>query len=257
MANANTTDCIVCFTLGVSEEAASASHEDTVSAQLAAISQKLELLHTLKANVDRLCDLPAKVDDLLLLKPSVDAMKVTISSLQDSVRKCESMMKLVQQNDQEVKLLRSEVGALQATVSNQTSMIEQLQTNLNSTEQYSRRCNMEIHGIPITDDEDVKVVIEDLAEKLNIGRHHPAEVVACHRLRSRREGAAPILVQFYSTSVKEKWMSARKKLATLPRVCGAHADTINLYIHLCLLLDKNIADSFRAQGLHMPVIDTL
>lgn len=203
--------------LSVSEEAASASQEDTVSAQLAAISQKLELLHTLKANVDRLCDLPAKVDDLLLLKPSVDAMKVTIASLQESVRKCESMMKLVQQNDQEVKLLRSEVGALQATVSNQTSMIEQLQTNLNSTEQYSRRCNMEIHGIPITDDEDVKAVIEDLAERLNIGRHHPAEVVACHRLRSRREGAAPILVQFSSTSVKEKWMSARKKLAALPR----------------------------------------
>lgn len=205
--------------LGVSavDEAVSPSDEGTVSVQLAEINQKLELLHTLKANVDRLCDLPAKVDDLLLLKPSVDAMKVTIKNLQESVTKCETMMKLVKENDQEVKLLRSEVGALQATVSNQTTVIEQLQTNLNSTEQYSRRCNMEIHGIPTTNEEDLKATINNLAERLNIASHHPTEVVACHRLRSRREGAAPILVQFSSTSVKETWMKAKKKLSTLPR----------------------------------------
>lgn len=203
--------------VGTADEALLSAEEDAVSARLAQINAKLELLHSLKANVDRLCELPAKVDDLLSLRPSVDAIKETIKGLQESVAKCESMMQLVTANDKEVKLLRSEVGVLQATVTDQTAMIEQLQANVNSTEQYSRRCNMEIHGIPCTNGEDLKVTLADLAVKLGIGSHNTAEVVACHRLRSRREGAATILVQFTSVSVKEQWMNARKKLATLPR----------------------------------------
>lgn len=191
--------------------------QGSVSALLIEIDKKLELLHSLKVNVDRLCDLPAKVDDLLSLKPSVDAMKETIKGLQESVKKCESVMQLVVANERDIKLLRTEVGTLQATVSEQTSMIEHLQNNVNSTEQYSRRCNMEIHGVPCTRDEDLKITLDDLATKLSIQGFNPAEVTACHRLRSRREGAPPILVQFGSVSAKEKWMSARKKLATLPR----------------------------------------
>lgn len=202
---------------GGAEEASLSADEGAVTAQLAQINAKLELLHTLKVNVDRLSDLPAKVDDLLSLRPSLDAMKETIKGLQESIKKCESMMQLVAENDKEVKLLRSEVGVLQTTVKDQTTLIEQLQTNINSTEQYSRRCNMEIHGIPTANDENLKTTMNDLATKLDIHCHNPVDVVACHRLRSRREGAAPIMVQFSSVSVKEHWMAARKKLATLPR----------------------------------------
>lgn len=110
-------------------------------------------------------------------------------------------MELVKMNDQEVKLLRSEVGALQATVSSQNTIIEQLQSNINSTEQYSRRLNLEIHGIPYTSREDLSVTTKGLAEKLNICAH-PAEVVARHRLRSKQEGAAPVLDRFSTVSAK-------------------------------------------------------
>lgn len=205
------------LSVGGADEAASSADEGAVTAQLSQINAKLELLHTLKINVDRLCELPAKVDDLLSLRPSVDALKETVKCLQESITKCEAMMQLVTENDKEIKLLRSEVGVLQTTVKDQTTLIEQLQTNINSTEQYSRRCNMEIHGIPYTNDEDLSITMDDLATKLDIRCHDPVDVVACHRLRSRREGAAPILVQFSSVSVKEHWMGTRKKLATLPR----------------------------------------
>lgn len=203
--------------IGTTGEAVLPPEDDAVSAHLAQINVKLELLHSLKANVDRLCELPAKVDDLLSLRPSVDAMKETIKGLQESVGKCESMMQLVTANDKEVKLLRSEVEVLQTTVTDQTAIIEQLQANVNSSEQYSRRCNMEIHGIPCANGEDLSVTMADLAVKLGLATHTPDRVVACHRLSSRHEGAAPILVQFTSVSVKEHWMNARKKLATLSR----------------------------------------
>lgn len=202
---------------GGSSELLTPAASEIVPTTLAEINAKLEILHSLKANVDRLSDLPAKVEELLALKPSVDAMKETIRSLQESVKKYESTMKLVTENDKEVKLLRTEVGALQATVSEQTVMIDQLQTNINSTEQYSRRCNMEIHGISYVNEEDLGATISDLAHKLNIADFNPADVVVCHRLRSRREGAPPILVQFTSVPTKDRWMNARKKLATLPR----------------------------------------
>lgn len=190
---------------------------NAVAAQLAEINSKLELLHSLKANVDRLCDLPAKVDDLLSLKPSVAEMKETIKGLQESVKKYEVLMQTVTENEKEVKLLRSEVSALQATMSDQTAVIAQLQSNINTNEQYSRRCNLEIHGVPCTRGENLKETLVDLAQKVEIASFDPAEVVACHRLRSRHDGTAPILVQFTSVSSKEHWMSARKKLATLSR----------------------------------------
>lgn len=190
---------------------------DAVAAQLAEINWKLELLHCLKANVDRLCDLPAKVDDLLSLKPSVDAIKETIKGLQESVRKCESLMQTVTENEKEVKLHRSEVGALQATVSYQTTMIAKPQSNINTNEQCSRRCNLEMHCVPCTSGEDLQAVLVDLAQNLDVASFDPAEVVACHRLRSRRDGIAPILVQFTSVSSKEHWLSSRKELAALSR----------------------------------------
>lgn len=205
------------ISVGSANVAMSLVEGDTVSAQLAEINTKLELLYSLKFNVDRLCDLPAKVDDLLSLRPSVDAMKETIKGLQESVKKCESVMQLVTENDKEVKLLRSEVGSLKETMSNQSAVIEQLQTNINSTEQYSRRFNMEIHGIPCAADEDLSVTVNSIALQLKIESYNPSQVVACHRLRSRRDAAPPILIQFTSVAVKEQWMNARKKLAMLPR----------------------------------------
>lgn len=99
---------------GVTE--ASSTAEDDVSLQLSGINTKLELLYSLKANVDWLCDLPAKVDDRLSLKPSVNTMKKTMKSLQESV-KYESVMKLAEANDKEGMLFRSVVGALERTVS--------------------------------------------------------------------------------------------------------------------------------------------
>lgn len=65
---------------------------------------------------------------------------------------------------------------------------------------------MEIHGVPYTSREDLSVTIKGLAEKLNINTH-PAEVVACLRLRSRQKGVAPILVVFHGvgeTAVDER-----------------------------------------------------
>ncbi|KAM7284799.1 uncharacterized protein ISCGN_001893 [Ixodes scapularis] len=202
---------------GGSSELLTPAASEIVPTTLDEINARLEILHSLKANVDRLSVVPAKVEEFLALKPSVDAMKEKIRSLQESVKKYESTTKLVTENDKEVKLLRTEVGALQATVSEQTVMIDQLQTNINSTEQYSRRCNMEIHGISYLNKEDLGATIIDLAHKLNIADFNPADVVVCHRLRSRREGAPPILIQFTSVPTKDRWMNARKKLATLPR----------------------------------------
>lgn len=208
------------LSVGGSCDSGTPANDDTVSSQLADISAKLELLFSLKANVDRLCDLPAKVDDLLSLKTSMDAMRETICALQASMEKYESIVALVTENDKEVKLLRTEVERLQGTVSGQTELIENLQTNINATEQYSRRCNLEIHGVPVSTDEDLSVTLNGLASKLNLAIPTPAEVVACHRLRSRRDGAPPILVQFASVSVKEHWMKARKNLVRLVRSQG-------------------------------------
>lgn len=149
----------------------------SISAHLDAVNKKLDLLHHLKKSVDRLSDLPTNIEDLLLMRPTVEALKETVGGVQDSItffsKKYDSILALVNSKDNEVKLLRSEVSSLQSTLSEQALAIEQLQSNLNDKEQESRQSNMEIHGIPCSPNEDICGVVKAIAVKLDIPARLP------------------------------------------------------------------------------------
>lgn len=192
----------------------------TLLAQVGEICKKLELLSSLKDNVDRLLPLPTKVDDLLSLKPTVEYMKEAVNSMQESVQffseKYDSLLALVVSQEKEVKALRTEVSTLQSTVTSQAQSIQRLQGDLNDLEQYDRRPNMEIHGLPLSPGENLEASLCELAQKLSIAEFTASDVVAIHRLPGKRDLPPPVLVRFVSVRRKEPWISARMKLRSLP-----------------------------------------
>lgn len=206
---------------GGSLEADSHIESTSFAAQLAEVNKKIDLLLSLKSSVDSLAQLPAKVDELLTVKSAVDAMEQSVNEVLKSVAFCsaqyDTLLKQVAEQDATVGELQTEVNSLKSSMSIQSEEIQRLRSELNNSEQFSRRCNLEIHGLPCRPNEDLPVELDDIAQKLGISDFHPSEVEAVHRLPSSRDSIPITLVRFRSARARDRWLSLRSSLGTLAR----------------------------------------
>ena len=107
-----------------------------------------------------------------------------------------------------------------------------LDLNLDSLEQYTRKYNVEIHGIPEKCDENLKDVITSLGSKLDVDiRGQDIDIV--HHLNRKPPAIKPIIVRFSSHSNKQEFYQARFKLheeyftSILPGKGSARSISIN------------------------------
>lgn len=183
------------------------------------LEARLECLTLLKANVDTLLELPTQMNQLLTLKPVVESLKSAVTEVQESIAflsaKYDSVLSTATNNAAAINELRSETTSLKTVVTEQSQIIEHLQEELNDSEQYSRLSNIEIHGLPQSPTENLVSVVSELACKLGLGDFRPNDIVAVHRLPSRRDGPPVVLVRLASVSLREQWLATRGKLRTL------------------------------------------
>lgn len=193
----------------------------SVTSQLASISATLNQLLSLKTSVDTLLPLPSKVDQLLALRPAVDELRSTVEGLQMTVDsfslKYDSVLAMAMTNEEAVKDLQQEVDTVRATMEHQADTIERLKEELNDTHQYSRRCNMELHGLPFVHGEDLMQIMNDLSQKLDVPTPQPSDILAIHRLTKKPDSVPTVLINFTSVAIKNSWMSARGRLRKLCR----------------------------------------
>ncbi|XP_075526238.1 uncharacterized protein LOC142557927 [Dermacentor variabilis] len=89
----------------------------------------------------------------------------------------------------------AEINALRATVQTQAEQLERLQVDMNESEQYSRNMILEIHGLPENENENLKEVLSDIAEKLHIQKFSLLEVWTKHQnLLFEELAGKPLLV---------------------------------------------------------------
>ncbi|KAG8245743.1 hypothetical protein J6590_097914 [Homalodisca vitripennis] len=87
-----------------------------------------------------------------------------------------------------------------------------LQQRLHDTEQHSRSANLEIVGLPKTDNECIVDCLQHIAGALGF-EFRMEDISIAHRLRaysSRRHVHPPIIVPFVSRRVKEDWLRAAR-----------------------------------------------
>lgn len=201
------------------EERGSQDEPGNFAAQIARLSSKIDCLLSIKSSVDSLLTLPSKVDELLLLKPTVEHLKSTVRKVEESIeffsKKYDSLLTTIKTSEAVVKELRAETSTLKSVVAGQSAAIKQLQVELNETEQYNRLSNLEIHGLPHVPNETLSTVVGELAVKVGLPAPQPGEILAIHRLPSRRDSIQPIIIRFASPSLKDKWMAARGRLRSL------------------------------------------
>lgn len=110
----------------------------------------------------------------------------------------------------QVKELKQE---LNAKVESLEKNISNLQIRCDSLEQYSRKNNVRIYGVPKTEAEDTyDTVVKLCNEKMGLDIV-TADIDICHRLPGRNNrGDDPIIVKFVRGAAKERVLKSRSRL---------------------------------------------
>lgn len=191
------------------------------SATLDEVNNKLDMLLSIKTSVDRLLPLPAKVDELLSLKPALEELKGQVGDLQASVEFCsgqyDTLLDMVKGNEERTGNLESELANVKGIVGEQSHTITQLQSDLSDMQTFVNKSTLEIYGVPYGQNEDLCLLLINIATKLELPVPQQSDFNELSRLPSKRGTAAPILVTFASCDVRERWMSYRSRLRKLPK----------------------------------------
>lgn len=106
--------------------------------------------------------------------------------------------------------IRAENDELRRTNVTITKQVRDLRVRLRQMEQYSRKCNIEVTGIPETRGEDIQTVIRDIGKAIGMAVE-PTDVMAAHRVPSYKAGKTPaIVVQLSSRLLRDTWLEKCK-----------------------------------------------
>ncbi|XP_078343631.1 uncharacterized protein LOC144629287 [Oculina patagonica] len=112
------------------------------------------------------------------------------------------------------KKLEARVLTLEQQDAASSKKVAELEAKYDDIEQYSRKFNLEIHGIPEQEDEDILNTVLDLAEVLKVELQEE-DIDICHRLYKGADKARPIIVKFSNYTSKYEMYSARLGLRNL------------------------------------------
>lgn len=195
--NAELRKALKCLTC---RSSASRSQDSSSDASSAVLCKRL-------AEISKsLVNLTAKVDDLTSLKETVSSIEKSVQHMSDTYDK---LLEVSNRHDKEIELLRKRVDDIEANQDGQ--QIRKLRQELNDLSQYSRRQNMEIHGMPVTDGEDLLSKVNSLAVKLDLPTLVANDIEGLHRLPSQPDKVPVVLIRFANRSTKTDWISKRKE----------------------------------------------
>ena len=97
-------------------------------------------------------------------------------------------------------------------------------------EQYTRKFNLELHGIPETVDKDPKDIVLDLAKLMEIDLTYE-DIDIAHRLNKGNKSPRPIIVRFSNYYSKEQMYRGRWELRKKSSLRDLGVDPKNVYIN--------------------------
>lgn len=109
-----------------------------------------------------------------------------------------------------IEAVKKENSTLKGQCDNLRMENDSMRKEIRELQQYSRRDNLEIVGVPQSINEDVNAVVGRLAEVIGVPFVNE-QISIAHRLpSSRKDVAPPIVIKFISRSAKMQWLSASK-----------------------------------------------
>ncbi len=95
----------------------------------------------------------------------------------------------------QLRFLQQESEVLSQRIESLEKENEWLHTRTEGIEAHTRKNNIVLSGLPVTEREDLRMVVKKLAEKMEI-KINETDICAIHRLPSRGGAPAKIVTQF-------------------------------------------------------------
>ncbi|XP_054287896.1 uncharacterized protein LOC129003623 [Macrosteles quadrilineatus] len=142
-----------------------------------------------------------------------------ISELKESLNFVSNMMddsnKLMTEIKGELATLKKENDDLRKENATLTVEVTSLKDRVRSLEQYSRKNNVEISGIPQTPNEDVVKLVKDVGAALGIDIQE-GDISIAHRVPSfKKERTQPLIVQFSRRTSRETLLKSFREKKTM------------------------------------------
>jgi Baculovirus FP protein len=178
-------------------------------------------------------------------EPQLDSIYSAIRLILTSIKEVtnalhnqsESYDNLLKENQNQTKIIEklvAEISDCKAENKTLKKENEDLFSKINNLEQYSKNYNLQITGVPQTDEENTYSIVERIALQLDC-KINPDEIEFCHRLRKnpRVPNKPPVIVvKFFSRQVKEAILAAkRKKKTLLAREIGYNGNQSQIFVN--------------------------
>ena len=145
---------------------------------------------------------------LQFTQADVEVMKKENQKLKDTVKavseKNSELEKKVAQLENNLQSSIEHGNILEKKLEEATKMHDNL-------EQYSRKFNLEIYGIPEQEKEDTEEIMLNLAKRLNVSLE-PKDIDVAHRMKKGNTRPRPIIVRFTNYYSRNRLYMKRKKL---------------------------------------------
>lgn len=110
---------------------------------------------------------------------------------------------------EQVDVLRKKVDVLENILSQRDKELDSLKEQVRGNEQYQRRRQVEIYGVPVVSGENLTSVVQSIAKQVGVDVQ-PGDVDAAHRLPSRTK-PEPIIVEFCTRTIRNMLLESKKK----------------------------------------------
>lgn len=155
-----------------------------------------------------------KLEKLMTLKNTVESIEQSVQLMSDQY---DELLVHVRHQDKEKSQIKKRVDILERR--EQSGGTHQLMQDVNDLEWQSRKLNLEFHGIPVSENEDLLSKVNDVASKINVPELGMTDVVSIHRLPAARDKVPGIIVRFARQSVKDAFLAKKSELNRLKIYC--------------------------------------
>lgn len=137
-----------------------------------------------------------------------EELRQSVQFLSDAVDTSNKLMAEMRKDYSELKRKNEELERANRQLS---ESMDNLQERMRAMEQYSRKANIEISGLPVTPSEHPVSLLRDVGKAVGVELRDD-EVVAAHRVPTYKKDRTPsLVVQFHTRNQRDVWIMAYKK----------------------------------------------
>lgn len=148
-----------------------------------------------------------KLEGLMTLKTTVENIEKSVQMMSS---KYDEILAHIRKQDKEVKELKHRVQAIEER--EKTYRTDEIAQELHELELHSRKLNLEFHGLPVTESEDLLSKVNAVAEKLHLPQLADSDVVAVHRLPAAKDKVPGVIVRFAKQAIRDSFLEKRNEL---------------------------------------------